>query len=461
MKHLLHVFAIALLVSLLLSACGPTTPAPAQPTQVAQIEEPPTVARPAQAPSTPLTATTVGSSGCSLPAGWSTYTVKSGDTLIALAKQVNRTVEELMQANCLTSPTIGVGSPLYLPLESCAVAPPKEWSPYTVRSGDTLFSLAAARGTTVAEVKRINCLVSDNLDVGKQLYLPPAPPAPPAPAVPAQAAQPQGPAIAPGGNSDVTLPSEVFFSGGGGGPNECYDTPTGILPVLEVEGLAAFRGDQLILCAYGFPNDEDLTIIFYTDRATIGTDVLRVTSDNNGGGSIASVKSGAAAGYVYPGTSNLALFPWWPLDVPDPVYVQVNSASKVARQVIRSDQLGPRAGFLQTAGYAPFAERFPPRKTCSEVTPGATLWFLGAGFKPELQIPIGLYVVSEIPANNLGMTVTLSAAGQTVVDGAGRFQYPISITPIDRPGAYYAMAVTNPIENQTWLDPQTDCYIIP
>jgi LysM repeat protein len=378
--------------------------------------------------------------------------VKSGDTLIALAKQVNRTAEELMQANCLTSPTIRVGTTLYLPLESCAIAPPEDWSPYTVHSGDTLFSLASARNTTVAEVKRVNCLVSDSLDVGKQLYLPPAPPASPAPVAPVPAVRPQAPPIPLDNNNGVTLPSEVFLGQGGGGVGDlCGYTPS-VLPVVKVERLSYERGDQFFLCLYGFQNDEDLTVIFYTDRQTLGSDILHVTADGN----VVSVQSGVSAGFAYgsaaPGT--VELHPWLPLNLPDPVYVQVNTANKVARQVIRNIDLGRRVGFSQTGQYTLFADR--PR--CLEVNAGTTLQFLGASFAPWQRIPIGLYISRDDPFSSVGITLTLSASGQVTTDGNGRFQFPIVVGPTDQRGTYIVVPVTDSSIAEVTVNQEIDCY---
>jgi LysM repeat protein len=125
--------------------------------------------RPTRTPTVAGTSAT----GCTPPQGWSPYTVKIGDTLFALAKQVNLTPEELMRSNCLASSLISVGDTLYLPVEPCTPSPPPGWSTYVVRSGDTLFALATSRDTTVDEVKQVNCLMADSLEVGGQLYLPP------------------------------------------------------------------------------------------------------------------------------------------------------------------------------------------------------------------------------------------------------------------------------------------------
>ena len=46
------------------------------------------------------------------------------------------------------------------------------WMTYRVQAGDTLSGLALNTGTTVAELRRINCLTEDTIVVGQVLYLP-------------------------------------------------------------------------------------------------------------------------------------------------------------------------------------------------------------------------------------------------------------------------------------------------
>ncbi len=59
---------------------------------------------------------------------------------------------------------------------SCGVVVPDEWEDYRLRSGDTLSGLAAATGTTVDELIRVNCITNPRgLLVGDLLYLPDAP----------------------------------------------------------------------------------------------------------------------------------------------------------------------------------------------------------------------------------------------------------------------------------------------
>ena len=53
--------------------------------------------------------------GCVLPDGWVTYTVKQWDTLYALSLAINSSVAELMEVNCLNSEDLIVGQEIFLP----------------------------------------------------------------------------------------------------------------------------------------------------------------------------------------------------------------------------------------------------------------------------------------------------------------------------------------------------------
>jgi LysM repeat protein len=67
------------------------------------------------------------------------------------------------------TPTPGAPPP---PTPTCAPAP-ADWVTYSVQRGDTLFSLAKSRGTTVERVVSVNCLSSTTIHVGQALLLPP------------------------------------------------------------------------------------------------------------------------------------------------------------------------------------------------------------------------------------------------------------------------------------------------
>lgn len=60
-----------------------------------------------------------------------TYTVKKGDSLYAIAREYNTTVDNLKQLNNLTSNNLSIGQVLQLPTTTR--------NTYTVKAGDTIF----------------------------------------------------------------------------------------------------------------------------------------------------------------------------------------------------------------------------------------------------------------------------------------------------------------------------------
>jgi LysM repeat protein len=93
------------------------------------------------------------------------YTVKKGDTLYSLAKEYDTSVELLKEVNSLSSNLIKAGQKLEVPLED-------EAGIYIIKKGDTLFSLAKKYGVTVKDLKKENKLVSDSIYVGQALSVP-------------------------------------------------------------------------------------------------------------------------------------------------------------------------------------------------------------------------------------------------------------------------------------------------
>ena len=97
-----------------------------------------------------------------------TYTVKSGDSLWSIANKYNTTVNELKSLNNLTSNTLQIGQVLTLPSTSSSSSS----NTYTVKSGDSLWSIANKYNTTVNELKSLNNLTSNTLQIGQTLILP-------------------------------------------------------------------------------------------------------------------------------------------------------------------------------------------------------------------------------------------------------------------------------------------------
>jgi LysM repeat protein len=111
------------------------------------------------------------------PANWQQYSVSPGETLYSLSRRHGTSVQMIKQVNCLVGDAIGAGQRLWLPYRPptpvpCVPRPPSGWVQYVVQRGDTLYSLARLRQTTVSQIVLVNCLASDGLYVGQVLWLP-------------------------------------------------------------------------------------------------------------------------------------------------------------------------------------------------------------------------------------------------------------------------------------------------
>ena len=95
------------------------------------------------------------------------YTVKSGDTLWLLANRFGTTVDDIKRLNGLRSDNLQIGQVLQIPTQQSS-----PYFDYTVKSGDTLWLLANRFGTTVDDIRRLNGLTSDNLQIGQVLRIP-------------------------------------------------------------------------------------------------------------------------------------------------------------------------------------------------------------------------------------------------------------------------------------------------
>lgn len=98
------------------------------------------------------------------------YEVKSGDTLYGISNQYGVSVTDILNANGLTSNVIQVGQILTIPDK--LGTNPNSMFLYTVKKGDSLYSIARVYDTTVDEIKKINNLTSNSLSIGQVLKLP-------------------------------------------------------------------------------------------------------------------------------------------------------------------------------------------------------------------------------------------------------------------------------------------------
>lgn len=103
------------------------------------------------------------------------YTVKSGDTLSTVAERYNVSVTKLKRANRLTSNMLRVGDRLEIPSADRVernVKPAPETRVHVVRSGDTLSEIGDRYGVSVSKLRSANGLRGNNLRIGQRLVIP-------------------------------------------------------------------------------------------------------------------------------------------------------------------------------------------------------------------------------------------------------------------------------------------------
>jgi LysM repeat protein len=118
------------------------------------------------------------------PGDQTTYTVRPGDTVSAIAARFDTTIPAIVRANSLngramiyagqvlTIPAAAATSDAVPAAPSTSSSTPAGATSYTVASGDTLSGIAAAHGTTVAQVSSLNSLTSTVIHPGQVLRLP-------------------------------------------------------------------------------------------------------------------------------------------------------------------------------------------------------------------------------------------------------------------------------------------------
>ena len=99
-----------------------------------------------------------------------TYTVKAGDTLYGISNQYGVSVNDLININNIAGINIRVGQILKIPNNDGTN--PDSMFTYTVKKGDSLYSIAKRYDTTVDEIKKLNNLKSNNLSIGQKLNIP-------------------------------------------------------------------------------------------------------------------------------------------------------------------------------------------------------------------------------------------------------------------------------------------------
>lgn len=113
------------------------------------------------------------------PADSLTHTVQKQETLFSISKKYNVTISEVKSWNNLQNDNLNVGQELRIypsktgELQVGSIVEDRSEvqnnTYYTVKSGDSLYRIARNHGMTVDELKELNGLTTNNINVGQQL----------------------------------------------------------------------------------------------------------------------------------------------------------------------------------------------------------------------------------------------------------------------------------------------------
>jgi len=106
--------------------------------------------------------------------GGNYYTIRSGDTLYAIARRYNISLNDLLQANPGIDPArLRIGQVICIPFAAPPVTCPEGSITYTIVAGDTFSSIARRYNVTVADLIRANPEVNpDALLIGQRICIP-------------------------------------------------------------------------------------------------------------------------------------------------------------------------------------------------------------------------------------------------------------------------------------------------
>lgn len=99
-----------------------------------------------------------------------TYTVKAGDTLYGISNQFGVSVTELAELNGIKGDNLKAGQILKIP--TSLGTNPDTMFIYTVKAGDSLYSIARKYNTTVQKIKDLNYFKTDKLSIGQVIRIP-------------------------------------------------------------------------------------------------------------------------------------------------------------------------------------------------------------------------------------------------------------------------------------------------
>lgn len=105
------------------------------------------------------------------PNGLFIYTVKKGDSLYSIARVYETTVDEIIKLNHLTSTNLSIGQKLSIPETDFSVTTKPNYTTYTVKKGDTLYSISKKYGVPINTLIVDNALKNTTLSIGQILNI--------------------------------------------------------------------------------------------------------------------------------------------------------------------------------------------------------------------------------------------------------------------------------------------------
>lgn len=99
------------------------------------------------------------------------YIVKKGDSLWSISQKYNINVNDLIKLNNLDNLTLQINQQIKVPKQNIEEPPTDNEEIYIVKKGDTLWSISRELGISVNELKELNDLSSNLLNIGQQLKI--------------------------------------------------------------------------------------------------------------------------------------------------------------------------------------------------------------------------------------------------------------------------------------------------
>ena len=99
------------------------------------------------------------------------YTVKRGDTLYSIALKYNTTVNDIVNINNLKTTALTIGQILKIPETYSTISNLPTFTSYTIKKGDSLYNIAKNYNISVDEIMKDNGLTTNTLSVGQVLKI--------------------------------------------------------------------------------------------------------------------------------------------------------------------------------------------------------------------------------------------------------------------------------------------------